>query len=52
MNTRITLRINNELNELLEKQKEKEKISKNTLIMRACEKLIIELEEKRRKEKK
>lgn len=45
METRLTLRINNNLNKSLEEQKEKTGLSKNQLIVEACKKLISELKE-------
>lgn len=42
MEARITLRINEELNELLERRKKEMGLSKNQLIVQACRKLIEE----------
>lgn len=42
MEARLTLRINEELNKLLEEQKKKTGLSKNQIIVNACRKLIEE----------
>lgn len=50
MDIRITLRINKELNRMLEHEKAQTKKSKNTIIIEACQRLIEQQENAKRNE--
>lgn len=47
METRLTLRINGELNKQIEKEKLRTGLSKNTIILEACKELLNKTKRKR-----